>query len=626
MHLLSNFVSFFIGRASYEASQLPLTLLILLIAALITKYPVRLFATFEDLVRKLSDRPYLSAALIAVIAVCARLSVSPFVGTPQPVVPDEPSLMLQAKTYLAGRMANQVDLLPDFESVYVILSPTYASMYPVLRSFPLLVGYFLGIGAWGGVLLSVVALTMAVYWIVRQSINANYAFIAALIVIIRFGLFSFWVNSYFGGAFTALGGVLLLGGFKAVRSRPSILNGAVLGLGVVIVMTTRPYEGMVYAIPFGLALIVHFIRSAGLQRRSLVPAGLAAAVLVAAGFGLTLAQNQAVTGDWKVAPYFLYRQTNGQVPVFLTQSRHPESQGQPRYAATLAAVSYDVAYYDHRKTWVRILYTEISRALNYWSFYVGFALLIPLLFGLRWLSGERTLLLAAASLAVGLSLETFDFAHYASPGFGLAVLTIMAGFRTLRQWRPWGYLYGLSLSRLLPLALVVGSAIPVSSALTGWPDFSHNGVRTWEPCCWLRPSSVHMAVADEVDRYGGRHLIIVDSGPQGAGFGRFVSPAVVARLAVVYNDADIDGEKTIWINNDSEFNRAAIDRYPGRRIWRLGWLDDGAVCLQRFDIASNQPGAPDIAPPLSDQKGGWLPGSPGRCPEGLVHAPVGFFM
>ena len=223
MHLLSNLGGDFVARVGiYEAWQLPLTVLTLLIAALITKYPIGMFAEFENLVGKISDRPYLSAALIAGAAASARLALSPFLGTPEPIVLDEVSLMLQAQTYLGGHLTSHANLFPDFESVYVLLSPTYASMYPVLRSLPLLIGYWLGIGAWGGVLLSMVALTVAVYWMVKVWINARYAFIAALIVIIRYGLFSSWVNSYCGGAFTALGGVLLLGGFKVVKSRRTL--------------------------------------------------------------------------------------------------------------------------------------------------------------------------------------------------------------------------------------------------------------------------------------------------------------------------------------------------------------------------------------------------------------------
>jgi hypothetical protein len=61
----------------------------------------------------------------------------------------------------------------------------------------MVVGIGLGIGAWGGVLLSMVGLIVAVYWMVREWINAKYAFITALIVIVRYGLFNYWVNSYY---------------------------------------------------------------------------------------------------------------------------------------------------------------------------------------------------------------------------------------------------------------------------------------------------------------------------------------------------------------------------------------------------------------------------------------------
>jgi hypothetical protein len=257
------------------------------------------------------------------------------------------------------------------------------------------------------------------------------------------------------------------------------------------------------------------------------------------------------------------------------------------------------------------LSAESFRLRNYWNFYVGFALLIPFVAGLRVLWAEPTLLLSAASLGVGLSLGTFDFAHYAAPGFGFVILAIMAGFQSLRQWRPWGDPYGLSLGRVLPLALVLGSVIPLSSAFTGWPTFTMLvNTHFSTPCCWLRPRSFHMTVADAVDRYQGRSLVIVDTGPK--------SPR---DEILVSNDPDIDNEKTIWINDDAELNRLAIERYPGRRIWRLGWLGDGAACLRPFDAVSSLPdtlGDSELLP--ADQKQGWVPGSPDRCPEGLVHA------
>jgi hypothetical protein len=605
MHLLSNVGSEVVARVGiYEAWQLPLTLLALLIAALITKYPIGIFAEFENFVSRIARRPYLSAALIAVAAASARLALSPFLGTPQPNIPDEVSLIFQAKTYLTGHLANYVNLLPNFASLFVILSPTYASMYPVLRSFPMFIGLLLGIGAWGGVLLSMVALTVAVYWMVREWMNAKYAFIAAFIVIIRFGLFSLWVNSYWGGAFTALGGVLLLGGFKAVRSRPNLLSGALVGLGVFILMTTRPYEGAAYAAPFGAALIIQFIRSPSLERRSLIPAGVAAAILVAAGFGLTFAHNQATTGDWKLSPYLLYHQEL-QMPVFPWERRNAREL-HPRYPEQQHSLGVDTNFYNRRATWAGMLSEEDYRFRSYWDFYVGFALLIPFVLGLYALRSERAVLLAGASLCIALSLTTYDLAHYAAPGFGLAILAIMVGFQSLRLWRPREYPYGLSLSRTLPLVLVLGSAIPLRVALTGSPTLIYGvDFTTGTPCCWLRPRSLHVTIANELDRYEGKNLVIVDGGPNAPKDKYLVS-----------NDPDIDDEKTIWANDDPEFNQLAIDRYRDRRVWRLGWLDDGAACLQLFQAGSSLADAR----PDSEHKQGWVPGSPDRCPGGLIHA------
>jgi hypothetical protein len=98
----------------YEAGQLTLTLLALATAALNAKYPIGVFAEFEGLVTRISTRPYLSAALIAAAATSARLALSPFLGVPEPVVPDEVSLIFQAETYVTGHFANHVNLFRTF--------------------------------------------------------------------------------------------------------------------------------------------------------------------------------------------------------------------------------------------------------------------------------------------------------------------------------------------------------------------------------------------------------------------------------------------------------------------------------------------------------------------------------
>ena len=292
------------------------------------------------------------------------------------------------------------------------------------------------------------------------------------------------------------------------------------------------------------------------------------------------------------------------MPPFLVQASNPREE-QPRYAEQKFALAFDTHFYNRRETWAGILTAEKLRFRNYWNFYIGFALLIPFVLGIYALRREPTVLLAGALLGVALSLGSFDFAHYAAPGFGFVILTIMEGFRSLRQWRPWGYPYGLSLSRVLPLALVLGSVIPLRVALTGSPTRIYGVDLTAIPCCWFSPRSLHVTIATELDRYEGKNLVIVGHGPNAP-----------TNTYLVSNDPDIDDEKTIWANDDPEFNQLAIDRYADRRVWRLGWLDDGAACLQLFQTGSSLA----EALPDSEQKQGWVPGSPDRCPGGLIHA------
>ncbi len=309
-----------------------------------------------------------------------------------------------------------------------------------------------------------------------------------------------------------------------------------------------------------------------------------------------------------MSPYSLYIQTHD-MPLFLVQGFKPP-EAKPRYPAQQMDLAYDTIRYKRRETWAGILTAENFRFRNYWNFYIGFALLIPFVFGIYALRREPTVLLAGALLSVALSLGTLDFAHYAAPGFGFVILAIMEGFRSLRQWRPLGHAYGLSLSRVLPLALILGSVIPLRVALTGSGLTYGVDFTTSTSCCWLRPRSFHITVASELDRYRGKNLVIVREGPN------------ATAGSLVFNDPDIDNEKTIWANDDPEFNQLAIDRYRDRRAWRLGWLDDGAACPQLFQAGSSLADAlPDSARFSADQKQDWISGSPDRCPGGLIHAP-----
>ncbi len=596
----------------YETWLLPLTALMIVLAVWDTIRPTGILSGLEQLLTRVARNPYLSVALVLVFAIGGPLALRPLVGIPDPVIPDEFSLLMQAQTYLRGQFAN-APLTPNFEAPWTLLSPTYAAQYPVLRSLPLVLGYATGIGPWGGVLVSVALLALAVYWMVRVWIGPGFALVGALIVTLRFGLFTLWVNSYMGPAFTALGSVLVFAGYKILRTRPTLAGGAAFGGGIAILMTTRPYEGLLVAAPLTAALAFDAVRSTGAMRRAAAPVALVL-LLVSGGFGLTLAENRAVTGDWKLFPYTLYRQQVGAPPAWLTQSWTPPAQDQPRYDWGRRNIAYDVYLYERRKTVRDVVGVEEFRLGNNWGFYVGFALTLPFVVGLWSLRRDAPVLTSAGLLALGLAMGTFDFSFYAAAGFGAVILSIMLGFQTLRRWRPYGVPFGRSLSRTLPLALVLAAAVPLRSAVFGPPPLSiFDGNAVNASCCWLWPRSFHAALNAEFDRLGGRNLVFADTGPR---WPRGEFP--------VANDADLDRATTIWANQDAEFDRATIDQYPGRRVWRIRWLDDGRPCLQAFRTLTSAPGSPlsgDFDSLRDDPARGWLAADSEQCRGGLTRQP-----
>jgi len=448
---------------------------------------------------------------------------------------------------------------------------------------------------------------MATHWMLRAWLPARYALVGALLVVIRFGVFSYWVNSYWGGAFTALGGVMLLGGYRRLTQRPTPLAGACVGLGVVIMMTTRPYEGLLFSAPFGAGLLARVIRAPAANRKPLLLAGVLAGVLVGGGAVVTAIDDQAVTGDWRLAPYTLYRQTTADTPAFLFERPNPRAQ--PRYALTRAALDHEHEAYDKARTVTGWLTSALSRLFHDWNFYVGVALAIPFAVGLavtrRGLAHPDPVPISATViLLVGLSVETWDFPHYCAPAFGVFMLVIVEGLRRLRRWRLADRPVGVALGRLLPLTLTIGLWLPVTFALVTGGEGSIENDSYSSPCCAFQKSSIHQAIEGIIDGFGDNNIVIVDV-QQGA--------AIPGML--VYNHADIDHARDIWINEDAALNGATLRRFPGRRIWRLDGLPGGGACL------SPAPGGAP-ASPLSARRalpGGWTISGAGVCRGGFYH-------
>lgn len=535
----------------------------------------------QPFVKQCTQRPVLSVLFIGLLALTLRAAVLPWLGAPAPGIHDEHSLLLQAQTYVLGRLANPTHpFWPHFESFHINQVPAYASMYFPGRSLPLAVGLWLTQTPWLGVWLSFVLMCMAAVWMLQAWVGAPLALLGGVLLVLRFGVFSYWVNSYWGGAFTALGALLVVGALprivQATRWTQRLALGTVMGLGAFILMTTRPYEGVLICLPVALAL--GWAAWKAWQSQSGQPSGwsgrayLAAAVpsvftgvlpvvlpvlvLTSAGAAWLLAYNLATTGHMNKTPYELNRQTYSSAPAFLTSAPIASAQRGPPYFRDFYAA--ESSPYQRRTSLRGWTVSVGGKIFHTWNFYLGPLLAAPFIAGL-WRSRRDAFVLGGIALfGAGYALETWNFPHYTAPLLPLLWIVLLRGFAGLRETGRRGRL----LCQTLPMALTALLLLPLSATLTGLPHMDINAHS--RACCITNDSNLRKDVLMQLRALPGLDLVVVKDGPHNP-----------LHFEMVYNEANIDLAPVVWAHQLSDQKEAALRAYfSERQHWRFEWRPD----------------------------------------------------
>jgi len=517
----------------------------------------RWFRSVERAFANFARRRRLAVVCTGLAALAARAALIPILPARAPVITDEFSYLLAADTFASGRLTNPPHpMWVHFETMHVLQHPSYASMYHLAQGMILAAGKVVAGHEWAGVYASVALMCALVCWMLQGWLPPQWAQLGGLLAILRLGLFGYWINSYWGGAAAATGGLLVLGALPRIMRNPKVRDSLLMALGIVILANSRPYEGVVLALPVCLLLLVWILNKRGRAltmalTRTVVPA---IAVLALGGAG-TGYYYWRVTGNPFRMPYQIDRDQYASAGIFLWEQPRPipvyrNPQMREFYAG------WELSKFMEAKTPFGLAKNTAGKAGAFWMFFLGPALTLPLLFlPCVWRDRRvRPLVIIGAVFLAGLALNTWFYAHYAAPITGLIYALVLQGLRHLRVWRWHGRPSGLLLARGVPVVCLAMVLLRVCAQPLGfympadWP-------MTW---FYTRPGNTErVRIQSRLEHEPGPQLAIVRYKSGHNFFEEWV-----------YNKANIDAAKVVWARElDDTSNRALIRYFHDRRIW-----------------------------------------------------------
>jgi hypothetical protein len=496
-----------------------------------------------------AQKSVMAALTVFVLVIGIRVCLLPWVPVPVPAVHDEFSQLLLADTFAHGHLTNPPSpMWIHFETFHVNMLPTYQSMSQPGQGLFLALGQLLG-SPYIGVMISVGLMCAGYLWAYRGWLPPKWAMLGALLTVLRYCSTDYWMNSYWGGAVAATGGALVLGAYGRLRKRRCPFNGEFLAIGLMLLANTRPYEGLLYSIPFCVAILLWLLRQAregALPIRTFVTPFL---IVLAIGFSLMVFYNWRSTGNPLRMPYSVNQDRYHPTRPFVWQTLREVHYDHP--VMQKVYTEWEMGFYNRTRTLSGIVSYGWERVRSYLDAYL-YALMLPFLVGLVWAlrsPHSRVVLVSVALMFLGMTLVIWQgLLHYSAPAACAILLISLLGLRAMSTWLRRKNHFGLPFARAYILVYAVMLSflqLPVIKAA------SHPGY-SW--------AAQRAGVIREFNTKPGQHLILVRYAPNHNQFQEWV-----------YNGYDLENGKVLWAREmgDPAKNRELMEHYPGRTTWLL---------------------------------------------------------
>ncbi|MGA8599119.1 MAG: hypothetical protein WB676_30750 [Bryobacteraceae bacterium] len=503
----------------------------------------------------LMGRPAICMTALAALPVILRLVLLPQSPAPMPAGADDFSYVLLADTLTHLRLANPTHpMYRFFETNFVLQQPTYSSIFPLGQGLVLALGHALFRNFWAGVVLSVALLCSLSYWMLRGWTTEGWALVGGLLAVIQFGPLSRWMNTYWGGAVSAIAGCLVFGALPRLRASWRNRDAAVLGVGMGIQLLTRPFEFTLLV----LSVILFFIpaiRDRVIWKLVGTRAATALATMLPA-IVLMLLQNKSVTGSWTTVPYMVGRYEYG-VPVTFTFQRNPRPH---RTLTAEQELDYKAQAGIHGER-TDTLTTYLQR-LAYRIRYYRFFFLPPLFFVLPFFfASERRLAVVYITstvvlFALGTNFYPYFYSHYIAALTSLFLLASVMGLERLSKITIAGFRTGHDVSRLIVLLCLTHFLFWYTLHLIDSDDISD--VFDYETSSYINSDDPEgrIDIDSQLAKAPGRQLVFVRYGPKHE-FEEWI-----------HNAANIDSARVVWACDRGATEDQQLIRYfHDRNVW-----------------------------------------------------------